>query len=135
MAYRLFTLLPLLATVLGSSNMANSTIAADLESAESPALGIQVPTQPSVSIISHEQANAVIGAAVKKANELKMPSNIAVTDPFGHLVSFLRMDGAVLVSIDVAIKKAKTVSMFGGKYRSGDLYNATAPGGALYGRS
>lgn len=43
------------------------------------------------------------------------------------------MDGAVLVSIDVAIKKAKTVAYFGGRYRTGDLYNATAPGGPLYG--
>jgi len=62
-----------------------------------------------------------------------VPSNVAVTDPSGHLVAFARMDGAVLVSIDVAIKKAKTVSMFGGKYRSGDLFNATSPGGPLYG--
>jgi len=45
------------------------------------------------------------------------------------------MDGAVLVSIDVAMKKAKTVSMFGGKFRTGDLMNATSPGGSLYGMS
>jgi uncharacterized protein GlcG (DUF336 family) len=94
----------------------------------------QAPAAPAApAIISHAQANSVIQAAVAKAVEIKMPSNIAVTDPYGHLVSFLRMDGAVLVSIDVAMKKAKTVAMFGGKYRSGDLYNATSPGGALYG--
>ncbi|KAF2673479.1 DUF336-domain-containing protein [Microthyrium microscopicum] len=88
---------------------------------------------PSPSILTHAQAQSVIEAAVKKATEIKVPSNIAVTDPAGHLLSFLRMDGAVLVSIDVAQRKARTVAMFGGKYRTGDLYNATAPGGPLYG--
>ncbi|TID26730.1 hypothetical protein E2P81_ATG01196 [Venturia nashicola] len=85
------------------------------------------------TVISHEQAGAVIKSAVAKAQEIKSPSNIAVSDPAGHLISFLRMDGALLVSIEVAQKKAKTVSMFGGKYRTGDLYNATSPGGPLYG--
>jgi len=75
----------------------------------------------------------VIDAAVKKANEIQIPSNIAVTDPAGHLVAFQRMDGAVLVSIDVAQRKARTVSLFNGRYRTGDLVNATACGGPLYG--
>ena len=75
------------------------------------------------SVITAVQAQSVIDAAVKKANEIKVPSNIAITDPAGHLVAFLRMDGAVLVSIDVAQKKARTVSMFNGRYKTGDLYN------------
>jgi uncharacterized protein GlcG (DUF336 family) len=77
------------------------------------------------SAITAAQAQAVIDAAVKKANEIKVPSNIAITDPAGHLVAFLRMDGAILVSIEVAQKKARTVSMFNGKYKTGDLYNGT----------
>ena len=84
-------------------------------------------------VISHSQATKVIEAAVQKAVEIRSPSNIAVTDPYGHLVSFLRMDGGVLVSIDIAQRKAKTVSLFGGKYRTGDLFNATQPGGPFYG--
>jgi len=84
-------------------------------------------------VISVAQAQVVVNAAIDKAKEIKIPSNIAVTDPYGHLVAFARMDGAVLVSIEVAQKKARTVAMFGGRYKSGDLYNATAPGGALYG--
>jgi uncharacterized protein GlcG (DUF336 family) len=77
------------------------------------------------SAITAAQAQAVIDAAVKKANEITVPSNIAITDPAGHLVAFLRMDGAILVSIEVAQKKARTVSMFNGKYKTGDLYNGT----------
>jgi len=48
-------------------------------------------------------------------------------------LAFTRMDGAWLASIDIAQRKAKTVSMFNGRFRSGDLYNASSPGGAIYG--
>jgi uncharacterized protein GlcG (DUF336 family) len=99
-----------------------------------PAAEVEAAFITGQPIITHAQANSIVQAAVRKAIELKSPSNIAVTDPYGHLVSFLRMDGAVLASIDVAIKKAKTVSLFGGKARTGDLYNATMPGGPLFGK-
>ena len=36
-----------------------------------------------------------------------MPVNIAVLDAGAHLKAFVRMDGAVLGSIDVAMKKAQ----------------------------
>jgi hypothetical protein len=143
MAYRLFTLLPLLLAAVGADAMESmnmndvASVAEPMAFIADPSIQQQAPAAVAAApaFISHEQANAVIQAAVAKAVEIKMPSNIAVTDPAGHLVSFLRMDGAMLVSIEVAQKKAKTVSMFGGKYRTGDLYNATSPGGALYGES
>lgn len=141
MAYRLFALLPLLLAGVSADPMESMN---DVASVAEPMAPIPAPAAPqqqqapadaaAPTVISHEQAESVIKAAVAKAQEIKMPSNIAVTDPSGHLVSFLRMDGALLVSIEVAQKKAKTVSMFGGKYRTGDLYNATSPGGALFGR-
>ncbi|KAE9986652.1 hypothetical protein EG327_004216 [Venturia inaequalis] len=143
MAYRLFALLPLLLVGVSADTMESMN---DVASVAEPMAPIPIPAPaaqqqqqeaPAVAaappVISHEQAEAVVKAAVAKALEIKMPSNIAVTDPSGHLVSFLRMDGAMLVSIEVAQKKAKTVSMFGGKYRTGDLYNVTSPGGPLYG--
>jgi hypothetical protein len=34
--------------------------------------------------------------------------NLAVTDGGGHLLAFVRMDGAILGSIDIALSKAKT---------------------------
>jgi uncharacterized protein GlcG (DUF336 family) len=122
----------------GASVNANTPPSAATEkaadsSAQPPA---QTPAQapPVQHVITLAQANAVIEAAVKKALEIKSPSNFAVSDPYGHLVSFQRMDGAVLASIDVALKKAKTVSLFGGKFPTGYLYNQTNPGGALYGK-
>lgn len=39
--------------------------------------------------------------------------NVAVLDGAGHLKAFARMDGAVLGSIDIALKKAKTAALFG----------------------
>jgi uncharacterized protein GlcG (DUF336 family) len=62
--------------------------------------------------LTTQQAQAVIAAATRRAQELNVPMNIAVLDDGGHLKSFVRMDGAVLGSIDVAMKKAKTAVLF-----------------------
>lgn len=62
--------------------------------------------------ISFEQAGKVIEAAVKKARETNTKMDIAVLDAGGNLKSFVRMDGAWLGSIDIAIKKAKTARYF-----------------------
>jgi len=143
MAYRLLALLPLLLGSVSAEGMGNMSMAETMTLDQpvndnppvTPVVQQQAPATPAAIpyAITHAQANAVVQAAVAKAVEIKMPSNFAVADPSGHLVSFLRMDGAMLVSAEVAQKKAKTVSMFGGKYRTGDLYNATSPGGSLYG--
>ena len=63
--------------------------------------------------ITSHQAQALIAAGEAKASEVGVPMNIAVLDGGGHLKAFARMDGAVLGSIDVALKKAKTAILFG----------------------
>jgi uncharacterized protein GlcG (DUF336 family) len=63
--------------------------------------------------ITAHQAQAVITAGEAKASEIGVPMNIAVLDGGGHLKAFARMDGAVLGSIDIALKKAKTAVLFG----------------------
>jgi hypothetical protein len=83
--------------------------------------------------INQTQAQAVISAAAGKALGFS-PSNIAVTDPSGLLVAFLRGDNAYPASIDISIKKARTVSLFNGGLTTAQLYNASVPGGTLYGR-
>jgi uncharacterized protein GlcG (DUF336 family) len=57
-------------------------------------------------------ARKVIAAAEKKAQEMKWPSNIAVVDEGGNLVSHVRMDGAWIGSIDISINKAFTSRAF-----------------------
>ena len=63
--------------------------------------------------ITAEAANAAVLAAVAKAGELGLRINAAVTDSAGVLTAFLRMPGAFLHSVDIAIDKAYTAAGFG----------------------
>jgi uncharacterized protein GlcG (DUF336 family) len=57
--------------------------------------------------------------------------NIAVVDSGAHLVTFSRMDGAVLGAIDIALKKAKTASLF--QKNTEMLGEKSQPGMPLFG--
>jgi uncharacterized protein GlcG (DUF336 family) len=57
-------------------------------------------------------ARLIIAAGEHKAIELGIPYNIAVVDVGGGLVSHVRMDGAWLGSVDIAIDKAWTARAF-----------------------
>jgi len=57
-------------------------------------------------------ARRVIDAAEKKAQEIGQPMNIAVVDAGGNLVAHVRMDGAWMGSVDIAINKAWTARAF-----------------------
>jgi uncharacterized protein GlcG (DUF336 family) len=63
--------------------------------------------------ISQAQSDSVIAAAKAKAIEIGVPMNVAVLDAAANLKAFLRMDGALLGSIDIALGKAKTAALFG----------------------
>ncbi|GAB5897920.1 hypothetical protein OKHIL_37290 [Mycolicibacterium mageritense] len=58
--------------------------------------------------LSLSTAQKVVDAAIAKAHEIGHPMNIAVVDDGGHLVTFVRMDGAIKASIDISIRKART---------------------------
>lgn len=81
--------------------------------------------------ITHEQSDAAIAAALAEAEATSTAMNIAVVDAGGHLKSFIRMEGAWLGSIDIAIKKAVTAALFKGE--TGALGELSQPGGPLYG--
>jgi uncharacterized protein GlcG (DUF336 family) len=53
-------------------------------------------------------AAKMIEAAVAKANSLGVPQVVAILDESGLLKAFCRMDGAPLISIEVAQNKAYT---------------------------
>src|ERR1700729_2265480 len=57
-------------------------------------------------------ARRIIAAGERKANELGIPYNIAVADAGGGLVAHVRMEGAWLGSVDIAINKAWTARAF-----------------------
>src|SRR5271170_1700851 len=66
------------------------------------------------SMLSLDLADArrLIAAGEKKAGELGIPYNIAVVDAGGGLIAHVRMDGAWLGSVDIAINKAWTARAF-----------------------
>ena len=58
-------------------------------------------------------AARVVAAAEAKAREMKIPMCIAVVDSDGTLKAFNRMDGAALLSVQIAQDKAYTAIAFG----------------------
>lgn len=62
--------------------------------------------------VSSELARRIIESAEAKANELGRPFVIAVVDESGVLKAFSRMDGAPLLSVQVAQDKAYTAAGF-----------------------
>ena len=63
--------------------------------------------------ISSETAHRMIGAAEQKARAIGHPMVIAIVDEAGVLKAFSRMDGAALLSVQVAQDKAYTAAGFG----------------------
>lgn len=63
--------------------------------------------------ISAQAAEQLLAAAAKKAQEIGVPMAIAVVDESGVLKAFSRMDGAPLLSVDLAKDKAYTAVSFG----------------------
>lgn len=80
--------------------------------------------------ITYEQALAAVRAGLVKSGEIGVKMNIAVVDVGSNLKAFIRMDGAWLGSIDIAIKKARTARLF--DMPSGEVGKLSQPGGELF---
>ena len=63
--------------------------------------------------ITQEAADRLIAAASAKAAEMGVPMVISIVDESGILKAFRRMDGAALLSVDIATNKAYTAVSFG----------------------
>jgi uncharacterized protein GlcG (DUF336 family) len=83
-----------------------------------------------VDQLSNEIAAVVLKKAKEKAHMLAISVNIAVVDNAGYLVLFERMDRALLGTIDIAIRKAKTAALF--QKPCHILGDKSQPGGPLY---
>lgn len=83
-----------------------------------------------MSDITLEQTYRIVKAAYDKALEMNVKMDIAVVDAGANLKAFVRMDGAWLGSIDIAIKKAKTARFF--DMPTGEIGKLSQPGGSLY---
>ncbi|MFA7585145.1 MAG: heme-binding protein [Novosphingobium sp.] len=63
--------------------------------------------------LSADALQSALSAAARKAEAMGVAVNIALVDAGGNLAAFLRMPGAFLASIDIAIDKAWTANSFG----------------------
>ena len=78
-----------------------------------------------------EDARVIMDAAEKKAREIGVDMDIAITDDSGSLLMFHRMDNARITSIDISISKAFTAAA---ARKSTRAYGETSvPGGPSYG--
>ena len=84
-----------------------------------------------MSEITLEKAREAVSASVAKARALGVKMCIAVVDTGANLKAFARMDEAFLGSVDVAIKKARTVKLF--DFNTEEIGKLSQPGGPLYG--
>lgn len=73
----------------------------------------------------------LIRAAREQAEKIKVPMVIAVVDAGGNLVAQQRMDGALLVSVDISRNKA--YSAVAVKIPTHELAQAAQPGQPLFG--
>ncbi len=81
--------------------------------------------------ITLAQAQKILAAALKKAEAIKVPMNIAIVDAGGNLKAFYRQEDAFIGSIDISIKKAVTARYFNMSTRA--LGEASQVGKPLYG--
>lgn len=63
--------------------------------------------------LSASALHSALAASVRAAEAARVAVNIAIVDAGGNLAAFVRMPGAFLASIDIAIDKAWTASSFG----------------------
>ncbi len=84
-----------------------------------------------LATVTLEDAQRVISAAQRRAEEIGQPMNIAIADAGGNLVSHVRMDGAWIGSIDISINKAYTSRAF--DISTKDLAEEAQPGRQFYG--
>lgn len=81
--------------------------------------------------VSLDEARRIISAGEAKAKEIGALSNIAVVDAGGNLVAHIRMDGAWIGSVDIAINKAFTSRAFDVATKA--LAEKAEPGAPFYG--
>ena len=78
-----------------------------------------------------DDAKRMLQAGEAAAVAIGIPYNIAVVDAGGNLIAFVRQDGALIGSVDLAIGKAKTARLF--DKTTSELAHLAQPGSQLFG--
>jgi len=66
-----------------------------------------------VKCLTCEAVREMLDAAILRAGELGIKISVAVVDGAGLLLGFLRMEGSGLITVDMAIKKARSAASYG----------------------
>ena len=69
-------------------------------------------TAPTLKLTS-DGAMKMLQAGIAKAQSMGVPQCISVVDTGGHMLAFVRMDGAYSMSLDTSLRKAKTAAAYG----------------------
>lgn len=77
------------------------------------------------------QVQKALAAGVAKAQAINSPSSIAIVDAGRNLLGFVRMENALLASIEISQRKAYTARSL--NMRTGDIMPLVQPGAPLYG--
>jgi len=85
----------------------------------------------SLDSVTLEEAKRMLSAAEAKAASFGIAYNIAIVDAGGQLVAFVRQDGALMGSIELAIGKAFTARIF--DKTTAYLASLAQPGKPLFG--
>ncbi|KQV66363.1 heme-binding protein [Rhizobium sp. Root1220] len=85
----------------------------------------------SLNTLTLSDAKRMLEAAEVKAAKIGIAYNIAVVDVGGALIAFVRQDGALIGSIDLAIHKAMTARIF--DQSTADLAGMAQPRAPLFG--
>lgn len=119
---------------IGAIGVSGSTVEDDIAVAQAGISGALAPlsTGPNFDTSTRlGQSWAAIEAAKAEAVNIAVPMDIAVTDADAKLNAFVRMDGAFRGSIDIAIKKARTSTLFS-PLATAVIGTLSQPGQSLY---
>ncbi|MFV0244974.1 MAG: GlcG/HbpS family heme-binding protein [Qingshengfaniella sp.] len=111
---------------IGATLLAHESVAQDVPtSGQETVQGPQVNIVPELSFAAAQRLTAQ-GVAQAQDNDMRLA--LAVVDRAGNLLSSARMDGAGIVTVDVAIGKARTAAFLKSpSKRFEDMINAGSP--------
>jgi len=63
--------------------------------------------------LTSDGAMKMLQAGMEKARSMGVPQCISIVDSGGHMLAFVRMDGAFSMSLETSLRKARTAAAYG----------------------
>lgn len=110
--------------------MTTAATTAPVSAEPSPADPSPASAAPTVRPLTTRDADALIDAARRAADEIGVRGSVTVLDAGGHLLGFRRDDDAVLISGETSTRKAYTALQLGAP--TADLVDLVRPEGLFH---